>query len=107
MKRLACLLVLAGCPPKGGGVATPVSNGIGCPSASGVYVASYATPDEGGKGHTGWVLPLADKIVPSVDGIADYATIDAAAAQAANVPAPPLNLYLMAPNTRPCRPTIG
>ena len=102
------MLMLAGCPKKGGTGPTPVV-GVGCPSASNVYVASYLAPEEGapkGQGHTGWVLPLSDRTVDKLDGVPEYAAIDAAAAQAAGVPAPPQNLWMMMPNG-PCRVTIG
>ncbi|MBX3158428.1 MAG: hypothetical protein KF773_20840 [Deltaproteobacteria bacterium] len=119
MKRmvLACgLALLGGCPPKRGGGGPVVDTGVGCPPASGVYVASFQTPDEDHppagaptappKGN--WVLPLADKIVPSLEGVPAYATIDAAAASAAGVPAPPTNIWLLAPGAAaPCRATIG
>jgi hypothetical protein len=101
-------LVLAACPKKAPDGPKPVA-GVGCPPASGVYVASYLAPEEGakGQGHTGWVLPLHDKTVDTLEGVAEYATIDAAAAQAAGVPAPPTNLWLVLPNQAPCRATFG
>ena len=79
--------------------------GVGCPSASNVYVASYLTPDEPGKGHTGWVLPLRDKIVESIAGVPEYASIDAAAATAAGVPVSPQDLWLL--GGQPCRARIA
>src|SRR5204862_1820729 len=63
---LAGLVGLAGCPHRGGGgpVAAP---GVGCPAAAGVFVASYLAPEGGQKqGHTGWVLPLHDKVVDTL-----------------------------------------
>ncbi|MBA3394334.1 MAG: hypothetical protein H0T89_16935 [Deltaproteobacteria bacterium] len=104
-----CLLILflvTGCPAKRG--ATPTASGVGCPAASGVYIASYLTPDEGAAGqrHTGWVLPLHDRIVETLDGVPEYAALDAAAASAAGVPAPPTTLWLLAPDG-PCKATIG
>jgi hypothetical protein len=51
--------LLAACPKRGGGSTAPdVTTGAGCPAASGVYLASYLQPPDGGKGHAGWVLPL-------------------------------------------------
>lgn len=109
--RLVVLLglsTLAACPPKtpttgGGG---PMPPGVGCPDAASVFVVSYLTPEEDGKGHTGWVLPLHDKIVDTLDG-EDYKAIDPAAAGAAGVPAPPRDLWLLVPGGAPCKPTIG
>jgi hypothetical protein len=69
-------------------------------------MASYLSPEEGGKGHTGWVLPLHDKVVDSIEGVPDYQTIDEAAATAAGVPAPPRVAWLLAPSG-PCKATIG
>lgn len=108
MKRLALLVLLAGCPPTRGpdaaGPTPPV--GAGCPAASGVYVASYVRPGEDGKGHTGWVLPLHDKQVESIAGMADYAVVDPAVATEAGVPAPPARVWLMLPGG-PCKATVG
>jgi hypothetical protein len=103
---VSCLAVLAGCPPKRTGPATAAS-GVGCPDASGVYVASYVRPGEGEQGYTGWVLPLANVKVDSVKGVASYAQIDAAAASAAGVPAPPPQIWLMPANAAICKATIG
>ena len=101
------LLLVAGCPPKkSGGPFLPAAS-AGCPTASGVHVASHLTAEPGAKGHTGWVLPLFDKTVETLDGVADYATLDAATATAAGVPAPPTNLWLMVPNAQPCKVGIG
>lgn len=101
------LLSLAACPPKnpatGGGTALP---GVGCPDAANVFVVSYLTPEENGKGHTGWVLPLHDKVVDAIDG-EDYKTIDPGAATAAGVPQPPQSLWLLQPNGQPCKATVG
>ncbi|MBA2539158.1 MAG: hypothetical protein H0V17_05940 [Deltaproteobacteria bacterium] len=101
------LLTLAACPPKRGPGGGPAPVGVGCPDANNVYVASYLTPEDGGKGHTGWVLPLHDKVVESVKGVAEYATLDHAAATAAGVPAPPQSVWILAPGVAPCRATIG
>ena len=78
--------------------------GVGCPSASNVYVASYLSQEDG-KGHTGWVLPLHDKIVETIAEVPEYAAIDAAAAATAGVPAPPQNLWLL--GGQPCRARPG
>jgi hypothetical protein len=105
MRRGCVLLLLAGCPKKGPDVQPPVQLGVGCPAASSVYVASYSMPDEeGGKGHTGWVLPLADKVGPVASE--DYVQIDAAAASAAGVPAAPANLWMLG-GKEPCKVTLG
>lgn len=106
-------VLAAGCPKQAARApAAPV--GVGCPPASGVYLASYLASEPGAKapGHTGWVLPLHDRVVDSLDGVPEYATIDAATAQAAGVPAPPPNLWLMLPQqgggmAPPCRATLG
>jgi hypothetical protein len=96
----------AACPRKGGGV-SPTPAGLGCPAASAVYMASYLSPEEGSKeGHTGWVLPLHDKVVESIEGVPDYQAIDAAAVAAAGVPAPPKVAWLLTPSG-PCKATIG
>ncbi|MEO8698993.1 MAG: hypothetical protein ABI867_03085 [Kofleriaceae bacterium] len=101
-------LMLAACPPKGGGGTGPVAQlGVGCPQSTNVYVASYLAPEEAGKGHTGWVLPLFDKPVESIAGAQEFATIDAVAAQAAGVPAPPQNVWLLVGGAQACKATIG
>jgi hypothetical protein len=108
---LAAVLALGACPAKRPNepsqVGAGVGAGVGCPSASGVYVASYVRPGEDGKGHTGWVLPLHDAKVATLEGVAEFAPVDAAAATAAGVPAPPQNLWLLLPNMAPCKATIG
>ena len=101
------LLLVAACPPKRGGGGGPTAQlGVVCPTASNVYVASYITPEEGGKGHTGWVLPLHDKVVDTVANLPEYAPLDPAAASAAGVPAPPQHLWLLA-GAQPCHATAG
>jgi hypothetical protein len=106
---LCCLLTLAACPPKktGPGGPLPPSGGVGCPPATDIYIVSYVTPEEPGKGATGWVLPLHDKTVDSLDGIGEYTKIDQAAATAAGVPAAPQNLWMLTPQGQPCKATIG
>ena len=113
MLRAFMLLVLvAGCPKKGPTGQQPVA-GVGCPKGKDVYIASYLAPEDGakGQGYTGWVLPLHDKVVDSLDGVAEYARLDANAAQAAGVPAPPQNLWLMLPQkgggAAPCKVAFG
>lgn len=103
------LVAAAGCPQRRGGGGPTPPPGLGCPAASAVYIASYLSPEDGAKeGHTGWVLPLHDKVVPSIEGVAEYQTIDAAAAGAAGVPAPPRTAWLLSPQGgAPCKATIG
>jgi len=107
------VILLAGCPAPGAAPQAPVSPvqaGTGCPAASGVYVASYLTHDEGGgpdAGHTGWVLPLHDRKVATVAGQPEYAAIDPAAAQSAGVPEAPRAIWLMVPGQPPCRASAG
>lgn len=103
------VLLLAGCPKKSTApVTTTAQPGVGCPAASAVYVASYVQPPEGEQGHTGWVLPLHDAEVASVEGTAPFATIDVATATAAGMPAPPAQeVWLMPPNAPMCKATVG
>lgn len=103
------LLLLAGCPSKrvdGPGLTGPIA-GVGCPSAAQVYVASYVQPAEGERGHTGWVLPLHNARVASIEGQPAYATVDPAAATAAGVPAPPATVWVLPPNAPMCKATVG
>ena len=114
MKRFAYAAVLASlaaCPPKPANQPPPppppVLGGVGCPDASGVYVASYVQPAENEKGgHTGWVLPLFDKQVAAAPG-PEYQQLDPAAASAAGVPAPPQNLWMLQPGAAACRVQVG
>jgi hypothetical protein len=70
-------------------------------------MASYLSPEEGNPdGHKGWVLPLHDKVVASIEGVPDYQPIDAAAAAAAGVPAPPRVAWLLSPSG-PCKAAVG
>ncbi|MBS1119163.1 MAG: hypothetical protein H6Q90_1391 [Deltaproteobacteria bacterium] len=111
MRRLlgtsaVALAMLTACPARrGGGGPIPVA-GTGCPAASSVFVASYLTPEEGAKGHTGWVLPLHDKVVDSIANVPEYAPIDAAVAVAAGVPSPPAKVWLLG-GAQPCQATVG
>lgn len=107
MKRLACLLVLAGCPARGPAPQAPAAAGVGCPAPTDVHVASYLTQEDASSGHTGWVLPLHDARVAKAPDQPEYAAIDAAAAAAAGVPAAPSQLWLMLPGQAPCKATIG
>jgi hypothetical protein len=107
MIRLAsccALLVLAACPKKG--TQSTVQAGGGCPSASGVFVASYVSQDAG-KGRSGWVVPL--YAAPLADPqVADYASIEASAASAAGVPAAPTGtLWLQTSTGASCRGKLG
>ena len=107
---LPLLLLVAACPQRrGGGGGPPAPAGLGCPAAKSVYIASYLAPEDGAKeGHTGWVLPLHDKVVDSVEGTAEYQVIDAAAAGTAGVPAPPRTAWLLSPQGgAPCKATVG
>ena len=97
----AVVLALAACPKKG--TTTQPTSGAGCPAASGVYVASYVTQD---KGRSGWAVPL--HAAPLTGDVADYASIDAAAASAAGVPPLPTGtVWLATPDGAPCAAKIG
>ena len=109
---LGLAVALAACPPKPANQPpppAPVLGGVGCPDASGVYVASYVQPAEGARtGHTGWVLPLLDKqlAAPPAPG-PEYQQLDAASAAAAGIPAPPQNLWVLVPGQAACKPQLG
>ena len=110
MQRLAAcslLVVIAACPSKHPATPPPPVPGVGCPTASGVFVAEFVQPPQGEPGHTGWVMPLYDVKVDSIAGKAPYAPIDAAAAAAAGVPAPPTSIWLVPPHGAACKATIG
>lgn len=109
MLRLAyCSLVvaLAACPKQQTGTGTSHQQaGAGCPSGNGVFIASYATQDAG-KGRSGWVVPL--HAGPANGTPPDYAPLDANAAAAAGVPAPPAGtVWLATASGPPCRATLG
>jgi len=108
-RLLTCSLVVvcAACPKKGPGPTVTPQAGVGCPTASGVYVASYAQPPEGEQGHTGWVLPLHDVKVATVEGQPGFASIAPEAAAAAGVPVPPKTIWLLPPNAPMCQATIA
>lgn len=104
MKRLALLLVLAACPQKNASNPQPQAAGAGCPPASGVYVASYASTGQG-QGH--WVVPLHSKAGAGAQ-LVDYAQIDPSVASAAGVPpAPQGTLWLATANGAHCKAKVG
>jgi hypothetical protein len=108
MNRLALLalpFMLAACPAKKQGAGTgPTAQGAGCPSAKGVFVASYVQ-QEPGKGRSGWVIPLHSQAAQDVP---DYVQIDAQTASAAGVPAPPQSkAWLITQKAPPCPVTLG
>lgn len=112
----ALVIFLAGCPMPGASQTAPVApaaaasgGGAGCPSADSVHVASYlASDDPAQRGtHTGWVLPLYDQPVDTLDGRAEYEAIDPATAATRGVPAAPSHLWLAVPGQPPCRASIG
>jgi hypothetical protein len=104
--RLIALVALAACPKKQ--VDAPaLPQGAGCPSAAGVYVASYVT-QEPNKGRSGWVVPLHSMKVEAGAVVPDYAPIDEATASASGVPGPPTGtLWLATASGSPCRGTVG
>ena len=104
---LLSLLVLAACPKQGGGPTAPAQPGVGCPTASDFYMATYVQPPEGVQGYTGWVLPLHTATVASVQGQPGFTTIDASAAAAAGMPAPPPSVWVMPPGAAMCKATAG
>jgi hypothetical protein len=109
--------VVAGCPaarPAAQQPAPPAPPlaGVGCPTASNVFVASYLTQDENGAGdasagHTGWVLPLFDLRAPTVANQPEYARIDAPTAGSLGVPVAPKTVWLMMANQKPCKAMAG
>jgi hypothetical protein len=110
MHRAVYLLAataLAGCPPPPPTQPQPLAGGsAGCPSAKDVYTAEYVT-NEPNHGRSGWVMPLSDQKVDGVAGKPAYQVIDAAAAQAAGVPAAPAHVWLVQPNQAPCQAKVG
>jgi hypothetical protein len=96
------IVALAGCPRKTPEPPPPPA-GAGCPTAAGVYVASYVTQTGG---RSGWVLPL--HAVGGGADAPDYAAVDPAVATAAGAPAAPTGTaWLQTANSAPCRATIG
>jgi hypothetical protein len=114
MQRLPCLallLVAVGCGGKarpasssgtGASSAVPIPDGPPCPDASSVAIAVVHQPSAGAPG--GWHLPLANRA--STETTARYQVLDAAAAAAAAIPAPPAKLWLMTGGTL-CEATPG
>ncbi|MGE0872732.1 MAG: hypothetical protein AB7P03_29520 [Kofleriaceae bacterium] len=104
---LFAAILLAGCQKQGVGTST-VQAVAGCPDATGVYMASYAHAAEGEtSARSGWVLPLHNVTVDSIEGRASYTRLDAAAATAAGVPAPPPSVWLVMPDGSKCKAAIG
>ena len=104
--RFFLLVALAACPKKQVDAPAP-PQGAGCPSATGVYVASFVT-QEADKGRTGWVVPLHSMNVEPGAVVADYAAIDEATASASGVPAAPTGtVWLATASGTPCRGTVG
>lgn len=106
MRFAALLLVLAACPAKPAQPPAPVA-GVGCPTAQNVYLAQYIRPPEGQPGYAGWVIPLHDQTVDSVEGKPGFAAIDPQAAAAAGVPPAPQSVWILPPNAPLCKATIG
>jgi hypothetical protein len=105
-RALVWLLLLAACPPKNA-AAPQLTEGGPCPSADGVYIASYVQ-NEASKGRTGWVLPLHAMAVEPTAQVAEWAPLDATAASVSGVPAPPQGpLWLMTANAAPCQVKVG
>ncbi|MBV8761206.1 MAG: hypothetical protein JO257_28170 [Deltaproteobacteria bacterium] len=105
--RLAYLLpLLAACPPKHTQPPGPAAaTGAGCPSADGVFVASYVT-DAPGRG-AGWVMPLHSMKVEPGAQVPEYQQLDEASATASGVPAPPQQpLWLVTESAPPCKATL-
>ncbi|HEY4179440.1 MAG TPA: hypothetical protein VGM90_21495 [Kofleriaceae bacterium] len=107
------LLFLAACPakqPPPTNPQQPATAGVGCPKASDVYIAQYARADQtaqGAQSFTGWTLPLFTKKVDTLEGVAQFATIDAAAAQTIGVPPAPTTVWLQPSNGPLCKATVG
>jgi hypothetical protein len=102
------LLVLAACPKQAAPPAAPVAQqpGVGCPSASGVYVASYVGPLAEGQPALGWVLALHGTASDAPLAPGD-AFLDAEAARAAGVPAAPASVWVLPPGAPMCKATLG
>jgi hypothetical protein len=83
--------------------ALPIPEGPGCPAAADVMVAVFHEASEGRP--AGWSLPLANR--EGGQGPARFQVLDAAAASAAGIPAPPEKLWLLQPGSPPCEATPG
>ena len=100
----ALLLSLAACPKKGT-TSTQQPVGAGCPSAQGVYVATFVSQQAS---FSGWALPL--HAAPLTEGTqaVDFQSIDAQTASAAGVPAAPTgSLWLVTATGAPCQAKLG
>src|SRR5512140_2365419 len=110
MRRAGLLLVLAACPPKNPQTAATkpeIPDGPPCPAANGVFTASFVTQETG---RNGWVMPVhAMQVDPGAsEHLAEYQTLDPAAATASGVPpAPAGSLWLMTAAGQPCRASVG
>lgn len=78
-------------PAPAGATAVPIPDGPPCPSAESVMIAVAHEPSPGVPAM--WHLPLANR--PTEETAARYRVLDAAAATAAAIPAPPPKLWLM------------
>jgi hypothetical protein len=111
MRCLGLLLLLAACPPKNPQTAAgkpDIPNGPPCPSADGVFTASFVTNESGGR--SGWVMPLSSmQVDPGASArVPEYQNVDIATASASGMPAPPTgNLWLMTAQGAPCKATAG
>lgn len=110
------MIFLAGCPMPGASPQPPTrpaaaasGGGAGCPAADQVYVASFLASDDPAQpaSHTGWVLPLYDQQVDTLDGQPEYTAIDPATAATRGVTPPPSHVWLTVPGQPPCRAGIG
>lgn len=91
-------------------VQPPVAvGGAGCPTADNIHVASYLASDDPAQpaSHTGWVLPLHDQQVDTLDGVPEYTALDPGTASARGLPPPPSHVWLTVPGQAPCRAVIG
>ncbi|HEY4058008.1 MAG TPA: hypothetical protein VGM39_15445 [Kofleriaceae bacterium] len=107
------LLFLAACPAKQQAPTNPQppqAAGVGCPKASDTYIAQFARPEEtaqGAQSYTGWTLPLFTKKVDTLQGVAQFATIDPTTAQGIGVPAAPPMVWLQPSSGPLCKATVG
>ena len=103
MRWLACVVLVAACTPRG--ASTPEwPAGAGCPTASGVYVASFVH----NPGRTGWVLPLHAMAIEPTAKVPEWVAVDATTASVSGVPAAPEGpLWLFTATGPPCRAHLG